>query len=89
MISFALSDIKAENLQALVTDYFLLFKGGHKVMRDIDKFRGCLIGGDAGDALGYAVEFLIEKQIFIKYGPKGITDYSLIYGVAESLMTHR
>ena len=26
-------------------------------MKDIDKFRGCLIGGAAGDALGYAVAF--------------------------------
>ena len=26
-------------------------------MRNIDKFRGCLIGGASGDALGYAVEF--------------------------------
>ena len=52
-------------------------------MRDIDKFRGCLIGGAAGDALGYAVEFLREEQIFSKYGDKGITEYSLKNGVAE------
>ena len=25
-------------------------------MRNIDKFRGCLIGGADGDALGYKVE---------------------------------
>ena len=31
-------------------------------MRDQDRFRGCLIGGAAGDALGYAVEFLREGQ---------------------------
>ena len=28
-------------------------------MKDIDKYRGCLIGGAAGDALGYEVEFLL------------------------------
>lgn len=33
-------------------------------MRNIDKFRGCLIGGAAGDALGYAVEFKREDEIF-------------------------
>ena len=33
-------------------------------MRNIDKFRGCLIGGAAGDALGYAVEFKREAEIF-------------------------
>ena len=26
-----------------------------------DRIRGCLIGGAAGDALGYPVEFLPEK----------------------------
>lgn len=52
-------------------------------MRDIDKFRGCLIGGAAGDALGYAVEFLREEQIFSKYGENGITEYSLRNGKAE------
>lgn len=52
-------------------------------MRDIDKFRGCLVGGAAGDALGYAVEFLREEQIFSKYGENGITEYSLRNGKAE------
>ena len=42
-----------------------------------DKFRGCLVGGAAGDALGYAIEFLDEKRIFNKYGKTGITEYSL------------
>ncbi len=36
-------------------------------MRSQDKFRGCLIGGTAGDALGFAVEFLREKKIFNTY----------------------
>ncbi|WP_418517497.1 ADP-ribosylglycohydrolase family protein [Pseudoruminococcus massiliensis] len=47
-------------------------------MRNIDKFRGCLIGGAAGDALGYAVEFKREDEIFSEYGKKGITEYDLI-----------
>lgn len=51
-------------------------------MRSIDKFRGCMIGGAVGDALGYAVEFLREKQIFSKYGRPGITEYSKENGVA-------
>ncbi len=51
-------------------------------MKDIDKFRGCLIGGAAGDALGYAVEFLDSKSIFQKYGENGITEYSLVNGEA-------
>ena len=30
----------------------------------LDKIRGSLIGGAAGDALGYAIEFLPEEIIF-------------------------
>lgn len=52
-------------------------------MKDIDKFRGCLIGGAAGDALGYAVEFLDEETIFSRYGENGVTEYDLVNGVAE------
>lgn len=46
-------------------------------MKDIliDKARGCLIGGAAGDALGYAVEFSSLKDILKEYGPAGITAY--------------
>lgn len=47
-------------------------------MRNIDKFRGCLIGGAAGDALGYAVEFKQEDEIFSEYGNDGITEYDLM-----------
>ena len=38
-----------------------------------DRFRGCLIGGAAGDALGYTVEFWTESHIFQMFGEKGIT----------------
>lgn len=52
-------------------------------MRDIDRFRGCLIGGAAGDALGYAVEFMRDTDIFRRYGVDGITEYDLTSGVAR------
>lgn len=52
-------------------------------MKNTDKYRGCLIGGAAGDALGYAVEFLSAEQIFKKYGKNGITEYDLVGGVAR------
>lgn len=52
-------------------------------MRDLNKFKGCLIGGAAGDALGYAVEFLPANYIFEKYGESGITEYELYNGVAQ------
>ena len=52
-------------------------------MKDISKYRGCLIGGAAGDALGYAVVFLQADQIFQQYGQRGITEYRLTNGVAQ------
>lgn len=51
-------------------------------MKNLDKFKGCLIGGAAGDALGYAVEFLDEGRIFQKYGKSGIREYDLTSGKA-------
>lgn len=51
--------------------------------RDLNRFRGCLIGGAVGDALGYAVEFQSADSIFQKYGSEGITEYKLRHGVAE------
>lgn len=52
-------------------------------MKDINKYRGCLVGGAVGDALGYAVEFLQADQIFHQYGQCGITEYRLMNGVAQ------
>ena len=42
-----------------------------------DKFKGCLLGGASGDALGYPVEFLKYEQIQSLYGRDGIQIYSL------------
>ena len=49
---------------------------------NLDRIRGSLVGGAIGDALGYAVEFLQEDQIFRKYGSEGITEYDLVNGKA-------
>lgn len=49
----------------------------------LDKIRGSLIGGAAGDALGYAVEFNDEGTIFGRYGAGGIRSYSLEEGKAR------
>lgn len=46
-------------------------------MGNIDKYRGCLLGGAAGDALGYAIEFDREEAIAARYGSNGIRDYQL------------
>lgn len=49
----------------------------------LDLVRGSLIGGAAGDALGYAVEFDRYSEIIAKYGKTGITEYDQVNGVAE------
>lgn len=36
------------------------------------RYRGCLLGGAAGDALGYPVEFMKEERIVMEYGEQGI-----------------
>ena len=51
-------------------------------MDKLDQFKGCLLGGAAGDALGYAVEFMSADRIEKRYGPGGITDYALHNGIA-------
>lgn len=52
-------------------------------MRDLNTFKGCLIGGAVGDALGYAVEFMPASAILGKYGGSGISEYELHNGIAE------
>ena len=55
---------------------------GHEMR--LDRIRGCMIGGAAGDALGWPVEFKSERQIFNRYWPDGIKAYDLNRkGVAE------
>ena len=44
---------------------------------NLDPIRGCLFGGAVGDALGYAVEFIDDCEIFKRYGANGITEYEL------------
>ncbi|MBR5418623.1 MAG: ADP-ribosylglycohydrolase family protein [Clostridiales bacterium] len=56
-----------DNISAIVTDR----------EKSIDRIRGCLIGGAAGDALGYKVEFVSYDEILRTYGPSGITSYAI------------
>ena len=43
----------------------------------INKTAGCLMGGAAGDALGYPIEFYSYDGIFSKFGANGIQEYML------------
>jgi len=44
------------------------------------RYRGCLLAGAAGDALGAAVEFLSLAQIRQQFGAQGIRDFAPAYG---------
>ena len=45
-----------------------------------DRFRGCLLGGAVGDALGAPVEFMSREKIVATFGPDGIHDFAPAYG---------
>ncbi|MDO4563497.1 MAG: TIGR02452 family protein [Clostridia bacterium] len=55
--------------------------------KNLDKIKGSMIGGAAGDALGYAVEFLFIDEILNKYGKAGITEYQLDYKSKKALIS--
>jgi ADP-ribosyl-[dinitrogen reductase] hydrolase len=44
------------------------------------RFRGCLLGGACGDALGAPVEFLTLAEIRARFGPGGIRDHVPAFG---------
>lgn len=46
-------------------------------MNLLERIRGCLLGGAVGDAMGYAVEFMLLEQIRRQYGDAGIQDMPL------------
>lgn len=43
--------------------------------KPLDKYKGCLIGGAIGDALGAPIEFMDLKSIKSTYGQNGVRDY--------------
>ena len=53
----------------------------HRIAPDrASRFRGCLLGGAVGDALGAPVEFMDLPAIQAKFGPDGIRDFVPAYG---------
>jgi ADP-ribosylglycohydrolase len=44
------------------------------------RWRGCLLGGAVGDALGAPVEFMSLAEIRARFGPAGISDYTTAFG---------
>ena len=72
--------IRLKNLQQRMN----ILEEGYK---QFDQARGCLIGGAAGDALGYPVEFIKYNQILEKYGTFGIKAYDLDKTSGKAIIT--
>lgn len=54
-------------------------------MNRIERIRGCLLGGPAGDALGCAVDFLEWPSLEARFGAHGIIDFAPAYGIAGAV----
>lgn len=52
-----------------------------------DRYRGCIIAGAVGDALGYPVEFSSLSDIKKYYGEHGITKYKYFDGFDKAIIT--
>jgi len=48
--------------------------------KTVDHFKGCLLGGAVGDALGAPVEFMALEEIKDHFGPGGIDTFARAYG---------
>jgi ADP-ribosylglycohydrolase len=57
---------------------FTKLRGDVSTLRQ--RFRGCLLGGAVGDALGAPVEFLSGAEIRRRYGEQGIAAFDVAYG---------
>ena len=42
-------------------------------MDKLERFKGCMLGGATGDALGYVIEFDSLNAIRRKYGPQVVS----------------
>jgi ADP-ribosyl-[dinitrogen reductase] hydrolase len=51
----------------------------------LNRFRGCLLGGAVGDALGAPVEFMSWDDIVHHHGKTGIQDFTPAYGVLGAI----
>jgi ADP-ribosyl-[dinitrogen reductase] hydrolase len=49
------------------------------------RYRGCLLGGAVGDALGAPVEFMSADQIKGAFGESGIRDFAMAYGIIGAI----
>lgn len=60
-----------------------LFLGVRDMITKLDRYRGCLVGMAAGDALGRPVEKKTYEEIRESYGLDGLRGYDMMNGKAE------
>ncbi|MBL0143812.1 MAG: ADP-ribosylglycohydrolase family protein [Betaproteobacteria bacterium] len=65
---------------ALATPQNLPRKPGPDKASLASRYRGCLLGGAVGDALGAPVEFMTGREIRARYGKEGIRDFDRAFG---------
>ena len=46
-------------------------------MKNLAKYRACLLGGAIGDAMGYPLEFMDSTEIFDYFEKRGTIEYVL------------
>ena len=51
--------------------------------KNLDRYRGCLLGLAVGDAMGMPVDDMTLEQIRENYGPNGLLGYDLRSDYAE------
>ena len=54
--------------------------GIHQIITTEERFKGCLLAGAVGDALGAPVEFMKRQAIIEQFGEDGIKDFAPAYG---------
>lgn len=74
-----------QNKKTSIPDSVLKLKKEAETYRD--NIRGCLYGGAVGDALGYPVEFFSVSDIYMDYGPCGITSYDYDSRTGKALIS--
>ena len=53
----------------------------------LNRIEGCLVGGAAGDALGYPIEFDNIRKIRREFGSEGITKYVLDFATGTAIVS--
>jgi ADP-ribosylglycohydrolase len=81
----AVDEAEARRQESAVEDADRL-RSTHPVDLDpADRFRGCLLGGAIGDALGAGVEHDSLRRIRRRFGPDGLADPAPAYGRASAI----